>query len=141
VWKSIAERLPLAESSFRRFLFLGVDPTEMNVKHLAQKLFAFEGIACEVESNGMADRAGTIQEIIFWLGRYDQLRFAHTAIIHRWSESETGYSNKSPGGTFRSLQKPLRETTAGVAKVPTETGRLLHYRRQSEADDLTTPIE
>jgi hypothetical protein len=41
---------------------------EMMVEHFAQKLFSFESVAREVESNGGADRASTIKEIIFWLG-------------------------------------------------------------------------
>jgi hypothetical protein len=34
-----------------------------------------------MESNGVAEGAGTIKEIIFWLGLYDQLRFAHATIM------------------------------------------------------------
>jgi hypothetical protein len=54
---------------------VGVHSTEVIVKHFAQRLFTFEGVACEMESNGVAERAGPIKEIIFWLGLYGQLRF------------------------------------------------------------------
>lgn len=67
--------------SFLGLSIAGVYSTEMIVKHFAKKLFTFEGVACEMESNGVAEGAGTIKEVIFWLGLYDQLRFAHATIM------------------------------------------------------------
>jgi hypothetical protein len=69
-----------------RWLFLGrgvfgVFSTDVIVKHFAQNLFSFEGVACEVEFNGATNRAGTIKEIIFRLGVYDQFRFVHRTMM------------------------------------------------------------
>jgi hypothetical protein len=53
----------------------------MIIKHFAKNLLAFEGVACEMESDGVAEGAGTIKEVILWLGRYDQLCIVHATIM------------------------------------------------------------
>jgi hypothetical protein len=57
--------------SFLGLGVFGVKPTEVVVKHSAQKLFLFERVACEMESHGVANRASTVKKIVFWLGIYD----------------------------------------------------------------------
>jgi hypothetical protein len=58
-----------------------VKPTEVVVKHSAQKLFLFERVACEMESHGVANRASTVKKIVFWLGIYDQRCRFYAAIM------------------------------------------------------------
>ena len=60
--------------------------TDVIVKHFAQNLFSFEGVTCEMEFDGATNRAGTIKEIIFWLGLYDQFSFVHATMM---PQSET----------------------------------------------------
>lgn len=64
----------------------------MIVEHFAKKLFTFEGVAGEMESNGVAERAGTIKEIIGWFGLYDQLRFVHATIM-----PQSGFEARNDG--------------------------------------------
>jgi hypothetical protein len=70
--------------------------TEVIVKHLAQNLFTFEGVACEVEFNGPANRAGTIKEIIFWFRIYDQFRFVHRTMMAQNRMLKRGYGLSKP---------------------------------------------
>jgi hypothetical protein len=68
---------------------------EVIIEHLAQKLFAFERVACEMEANGAADGAGTIKEIIFRLGIYDQPRVIHATMMPQseMPKRDCGFSN------------------------------------------------
>jgi hypothetical protein len=69
----------------------GVFSADVIVKHFAQNLFTFEGIACEVEFDRAANRAGTIKEIIFWLGLYDQFRFIHATMMPQAGTPKRNY--------------------------------------------------
>ena len=86
----IARTLALAEGSFLGLGVVGVFSADVIVKHFAQNLFTFEGVSCEMELDGAANRAGTIKEVIFWLGLYDQFCFVHATIMPQsgcWSET------------------------------------------------------
>lgn len=83
--------------------------TDVIVEHFAQHLLTFEAVACEMKLNGSAKRANTIEEIIFWLGLYDQFRFVHPTIMpQRGAFKEPSLKN------YDELEKALHFVKPGV---------------------------